>query len=265
MLKGLIRCNACNTSMQPTHSKKKNREYRYYVCGRHLKGRECHGKDHTVPAGEIEQVIMEEIPIIISNSELMEQAFKDVKEIVFGTLQGISKMWGNIFPEEQKEIIQLLIKTIWFQENGFKIEISRKGLRSLVEKYKANNEKIEAKGEDISVFIEYKLKKCRGKSMVLVLSEGEIKRNNLLLKSLVRAQLWQQQMNDGEYANIKEICSANKIACPKYVSSILQLNFLAPKIKEAILEGNQPSHVRLNNFLGTKMNMLWEVQLERFR
>ncbi|MBV0900131.1 MAG: hypothetical protein KTV77_05460 [Wolbachia endosymbiont of Fragariocoptes setiger] len=174
-------------------------------------------------------------------------------------------MWENIFPEEQKNIVQLLIQTIWFQENGFKIEISRKGLKSLVEKYKANNEKIEAKGEDIEIFIEYELKKYRGKSMVLF-AEGEVKerKNDLLLKSLIRARLWQSQMDNGEYANIKEICSANKIACPKYVSSILQLNFLAPKIKEAILEGNQPSHVRLNNFLGTKMNMLWEVQLSTF-
>ena len=101
--------------------------------------------------------------------------------------------------------------------------------------------------------------------MVLV-SEGEVKerKNDLLLKSLIRARLWQSQMDNGEYANIKEICSVNKIACPKYVSSILQLNFLAPKIKEAILEGKQPSHVRLNNFMGTKMSMFWEEQLEWF-
>ncbi|MBV0900139.1 MAG: zinc ribbon domain-containing protein [Wolbachia endosymbiont of Fragariocoptes setiger] len=55
LLKGLIRCHACNTSMQPTHSKKKNREYRYYVCGKPLKGRDCQGKDPTIAAGEIEQ------------------------------------------------------------------------------------------------------------------------------------------------------------------------------------------------------------------
>ncbi|WCR53850.1 MAG: hypothetical protein PG981_000872 [Wolbachia endosymbiont of Ctenocephalides orientis wCori] len=252
--------------MQPTYAKKKNKEYRYYVCGRHLKGRECKGKDHTIAAGEIEQVISKKIPVIMSNNELMEKAFKQVEKVVLETLQGISQMWENIFPVEQQEIIHLLVKTICFKEDGFKIEICRDGLKSLVEKYKETNEKIEAKGEDISVFVEYKLKKCSGKSMILVPQEGEAKgkRNDLLLKALVRAHLWQRQLDEGEYANIKEICSANNIACPKYVISILQLCFFASEITEAILEGKQPSHIRLNNFMGTKMSMLWEEQLKVF-
>lgn len=264
LLRGLMRCYACDTSMQPSYAKKKNKEYRYYVCGRHLKGRECKGKDHTIAAGEIEQVISKKIPVIISNNELMEKAFKQVEKVVLETLQGISQMWENIFPVEQQEIIHLLVKTIWFKEDGFKIEICRDGLKSLVEKY--SSEQIEAKGEDISVFVEYKLKKCSGKSMILVPLEGETKgkRNDLLLKALVRAHLWQRQLNEGKYANIKEICSANNIACAKYVSSILQLCFFASEITEAILEGKQPSHIRLSNFMGTKMSMLWEEQLKVF-
>ncbi|WP_254229361.1 hypothetical protein [Wolbachia pipientis] len=157
------------------------------------------------------------------------------------------------------------LKNIWFKENGFKIEISGDGLKNLVGKYKATDNLIEATGKDIEVFAQYQLKKCIGKSMVLV-QEGKNhkKTNSILLKSLVRAHLWQQELNEGKYTNIKEICSVNKIACPKYVSSILQLNFLAPEIKEVILEGKQPSHVRLNNFLGTKMSLLWEEQLKVF-
>ncbi|MDN5248223.1 MAG: recombinase family protein [Wolbachia endosymbiont of Tyrophagus putrescentiae] len=263
LLKGLMRCYECDAAMQPTYTKKKNREYRYYVCGKYLKGIECRGKDHTIAAGEIEQMIIEQMPLIMSNTELMEQAFKgkeDKEAVVLETLQKISQMWENIFPVEQQDIIHLLIKTIWFKENGFKIEIRGEGLKSLVEKY---SDPIEAKGEDIEVFVEYKLKKCSGKSMILV-AEGEIKekRNDLLLKSLVRANLWQSQLDEGKYANIKEICLANKIACPKYVRSILQLNFLAPKIKEAILEGKQPAHIRLNNFMGTRMSILWEDQMK---
>ncbi|WP_410542505.1 recombinase family protein [Wolbachia endosymbiont of Tetranychus urticae] len=187
LLKGLVRCYGCDASMQPTYAQRKTREYRYYVCGKHLKGRECSGKEHTISAGEIEQVVMEQIPLIISN---MGKAFsKEGAE----TLKGITEMWENIFPGEQRNIIHLLVKNIWFKENGFKIEISKEGLKSLVEKYKAGNEKIEAKGKDIEVFIEYELKKCSGKSMVLV-QEGKThkKTNSILLKSLIRANLWQQ-------------------------------------------------------------------------
>ncbi|WP_341824336.1 zinc ribbon domain-containing protein [Wolbachia endosymbiont (group A) of Udea olivalis] len=249
--------------MQATYAQRKTREYRYYVCGKHLKGRECSGKEHTISAGEIEQVILEQVPLIISSTELMEKAFRKLDKIITETLKGITEMWENIFPGEQRNIIHLLVKNIWFKENGLKIEISGEGLKSLVEKYKATDNPIEATGKDIEVFVEYQLKKCSGKSMVLV-QEGKTKRNNILLKSLVRARLWQQELNEGKYTNIKEICTVNKIACPKYVSSILQLNFLAPEIKEAILDGKQPAHIRLNNFLGTKMSLLWQEQLQMF-
>ena len=68
-------------------------------------------------------------------------------------------------PEEQKNIIRLLVKNVWFKENEFKIEISKYSLKNL----------IKAKGKDISILIDYKLKKCKEKSMVLF-AEGEVKK-----------------------------------------------------------------------------------------
>ncbi|WP_333023665.1 recombinase family protein [Wolbachia endosymbiont of Pentidionis agamae] len=173
LLKGLMRCYACDASMQSTYAKKKNREYRYYVCGRHLKGRECKGKENTIAAGEIEQVIMEQIPVILKDGALMEEAFRKADKVIAEILKGITEMWKNIFPVEKQNIVRLLIKVVWFKEDGLKIEISKDGLKNLVEKYKATTEKIEVKGQDISVFIKYKLKKCSGKSMILVPVKGE--------------------------------------------------------------------------------------------
>lgn len=266
LLKGIMRCCECNSSMQPTYTKKKNREYRYYVCGSHLKGRVCKAKDQTIAAGEIELLIIEKMPLIMSNHEIIEQAFKSGKEIAQDTLKAISKMWENIFPIEQENIVHLLIKTIWLKEDGIKIEISKEGLKDLVKKYKETKTEIEVSRGEIVTFIKLKLRKSKGKSMILVLPEGERKekRNDKLLQALVRAHLWQSQIADGEYANIKEICQANNIACPKYVGSILKLNFLASEIKEAILQERQPHHITLNHFIGTKMSILWKNQLKVF-
>jgi len=36
------------------------------------------------------------------------------------------------------------------------------------------------------------------------------------------------------------------------------------KIKEDILNGKQPRHLRLNDFVGSQMSLLWDKQLERF-
>ncbi|WCR53879.1 MAG: DNA-invertase hin [Wolbachia endosymbiont of Ctenocephalides orientis wCori] len=42
LLKSVIRCQICNVSMTPTHTKKKNKRYRYYVCSNHLRGSIAH-------------------------------------------------------------------------------------------------------------------------------------------------------------------------------------------------------------------------------
>jgi hypothetical protein len=42
---------------------------------------------------------------------------------------------------------------------------------------------------------------------------------------------------------MQDLCDANK-ATAKYVPPILRLNFLAPKLKEAILLGYQPRRIK---------------------
>ncbi|WP_254229421.1 recombinase family protein [Wolbachia pipientis] len=118
LLKGLIRCYACNASMQPTYAQRKTREYRYYVCGKHLKGRECSGKEHTISAGEIEKLILEQVPIILNNKALMKEAFGEVNEFICETLQGIvSIREGNV----QKSVSNRI-----FSSSQFSIYLERK-------------------------------------------------------------------------------------------------------------------------------------------
>lgn len=263
LLKGLIRCYECDTSMKPTHAKKKNREYRYYVCGNHIRGKGCTAKDQTIAAGEIEQVIMKQVTVIMKNDEFIERAIKKGRKIALETLRKIGSSWENIFPIEQQNIMKQVIKTIWLKENGITIEINNGGLKSLVDKYKETNATIEASEENISTFVELKLRKKSGRSMIF---EGEVKtrKNDKLLNALVKAHLWKSQIENGEYANARELGRAYNISCSKYISRILRLNFLAPKIKEAILTGKQPPHIRLNDFMGKEFYPLWKKQTEQF-
>jgi site-specific DNA recombinase len=61
LLRGLLRCGACGCAMSHTFTSKGSRRYRYYVCGTAL-GRgwsEC--PSPSVPAGEIERFVVEQI------------------------------------------------------------------------------------------------------------------------------------------------------------------------------------------------------------
>lgn len=94
--------------------------------------------------------------------------------------------------------------------------------------------------------------------------EGKDKEvDNPLLKALVRADLWRRQLSSGKFATINELCAHEKLGL-EYVKRILRLNYLAPKIKEDILNGTQPRHLKLIDFKKTKIPILWSEQLEKF-
>ena len=61
---------------------------------------------------------------------------------------------------------------------------------------------------------------------------------------------------------IQDLCDANKVTA-KYVQLILRLNFLAPKLKEAILLGYQPRHMKLADLM-QNIPSIWHEQGESF-
>ncbi len=64
LLRGLLRCEACDCGMSHTYSAKGNRQYRYYVCQRaQQRGwQEC--PSPSVPAGEIERFVVDQIKCV---------------------------------------------------------------------------------------------------------------------------------------------------------------------------------------------------------
>ena len=57
----ILRCKTCNCGMTGTHSRKGNRRYRYYLC-HHAQSRGWrHCPRPTLPAGEIERFVVDEI------------------------------------------------------------------------------------------------------------------------------------------------------------------------------------------------------------
>jgi len=65
-----------------------------------------------------------------------------------------------------------------------------------------------------------------------------------LIKAVARAFRWRGMLESGDFATINELAAAEKIN-PSYVSRMLRLTLLAPKMVEAILDGRQPEGVTL--------------------
>lgn len=80
LLKGLLNCSACNAAFVHTYTRKKNRMYRYYTCSnKRLNGaHSC--PSPSLPAGEIETLVTEQILSIGTDSKLQEKVYRQLTE-----------------------------------------------------------------------------------------------------------------------------------------------------------------------------------------
>jgi hypothetical protein len=86
-----------------------------------------------------------------------------------------------------------------------------------------------------------------------------------MVKALARAFRWKRMLDDGRYASISDIATAEKID-RGYVGSVLRLTLLAPDIIESILNGRQPSGLALADLLKPfpfEWNAQWAVFLTK--
>jgi hypothetical protein len=95
--------------------------------------------------------------------------------------------------------------------------------------------------------------RARGGRKLVVVPEGAMwsprpQVDNTFVKALARAFRWRQLLENGRYATIRELASAEKINT-SYVSRVLRLTLLAPDIVETILDGRQPTGVQLEMML----------------
>ena len=80
LLKGLLRCKSCGTAFVHAGTKKKSKYYRYYTCSnKRLNG--AHAcPSPSIPAGEIENLVTEQLMSIGTNPELQEMVYRQLVE-----------------------------------------------------------------------------------------------------------------------------------------------------------------------------------------
>jgi len=87
LLRGLLHCRACNCGMSHSYSSKGSRRYRYYVCQRAQKNGWQSCPSPSVPAGEIERVVIDEIKCIGRDPSLIKEAFAEARRQAEGQIE----------------------------------------------------------------------------------------------------------------------------------------------------------------------------------
>ncbi|MCJ7476002.1 MAG: recombinase family protein, partial [Wolbachia endosymbiont of Homalodisca vitripennis] len=175
----------------------------------------------------------ESINRIIVAGEMEKEVMKKAEQLYENGKEKTEEKWKNLSFREQKEVVKKLIKGVMVKEDG-----------------------IEVRSESEERFIPIKKK---GNKCTVVEPEG--KTNNALLKAVVRAHLWKRQLEEGKYESVKELSAKINIGTRR-IQQVLRLNYLAPKIKEDIVNGRQPRGLKLADL--REIPMLWSEQMNRF-
>jgi site-specific DNA recombinase len=79
ILRGLLRCRACDCAMSHSFSSKGSRRYRYYVCQRAQKNGWEACPSPSIPAGEIERIAIDEIKCIGRDPTLIKETLAQAR------------------------------------------------------------------------------------------------------------------------------------------------------------------------------------------
>ena len=145
LLKGLL-FGPDGAAFSPTHTRKGDRLYRYYVSQTVLK----HGAGSCpigrVPAGEIEAAVIDQLRAVFRQPEIVAGTWKaarahdgDISETeAREALTQLDPLWDKLFPAEQARIVALLVERIDIGTGGLNVRLRMDGLTGLAREMMAD-------------------------------------------------------------------------------------------------------------------------------
>lgn len=139
LLKGLI-FGPDGAAFSPSHTKKGDKLYRYYVSQSVLKRGADACPIARVPAAEVESAVIDQLRGLLRVPEIIIGTWRSARaEIehlpeadVRDALERLDPIWDELFPAEQARIVQLLVERVDLAATGLSIRLRTQGLESLV-------------------------------------------------------------------------------------------------------------------------------------
>jgi len=159
LLKGIIRCGHCDSSMYGSYTKKGGKVYRYYTCVAASKNGYSSCPVRSVAAGEIEEAVMSQLRVIMRTPEMIAQTYFAAQQIlceeqadggmsadvavteaeVAQALRDLDEIWEQLFPAERHRIARALIERVTIHENDLDVRIRTDGMRSIASELKGTS------------------------------------------------------------------------------------------------------------------------------
>ncbi len=138
LLKGLVRCKACGCAMTPSYATNKGKRYRYYVCLKAQKQGWSSCPGPSLPAGELEKFVVDQIRTIGKDPRLIADVIQATKarlaaagshaavdnDELVGALESFDPLWDRLSPRERMRLIQLMVRQVEYDAATEEISIA---------------------------------------------------------------------------------------------------------------------------------------------
>ena len=121
--------------MTPQHARKAGRCYRYYVSTLTIKRGENDGPIRRVPAGPVDQAVIEQIRRLVRAPEIVARTIRSAdlhSDTVREALADFDRIWDELFPAEQARLVRLLVERVDVSNDGIRVRLRTEGLRDVV-------------------------------------------------------------------------------------------------------------------------------------
>lgn len=244
------------------YTSKGSRRYQYYV-SKDLRSR-SEDRPFRVSAHALEKIVRDEIAERLRDKAFVVARFADRSALDLSTselIQGAERL-AAIIETADAPTFRGLVERVVLDRRSMRICLH--GKRVMDEIYGHENSEIEVV-ESIEFEIRKNLRLKRsgsGNSIVIIKPPGDGRAipDKHLVKAIAKGHLLYGKMLSGEFGSIAELAKSESID-RRYMSRVLQLAFLSPRIVDAICNGSEPEDLTTEALLKAKdFPMDWQEQ-----
>ena len=251
-----------NHPMSPTHTRKKNRRYRYYVSQALLLYRELEaGSVSRIPAQTVENQVVGHIKALLRNSYKLLGLLSPItlpaatQKGLIAKARDLADNWDTLPLGDQIDLIKRFIRRVIVSRNELRLTISIAHVAA--ELLDADTGKLGpdaeiSKLDDYEAALPVHLKRCGIETRLIVPNDNEHDipaahptTVQAIQQGLAKALNWNQALLDGSAQSMTDLARQNNVT-QRYIAHLIKLAYLAPDIIKAILRGDVPHGLSLD-------------------
>ncbi len=225
----------------PSHSQKRSKRYRYYLTETLVtKDRHAAPDGWRLPAAEIEQLVLDQLVIKLSDAQGLVSALETLPAEWIEPVTRRAAAWAQQLqstPEERQRLIRSLLTKITVTPSGIELTLTPTGLLEGLGGTDLPNTELSS----IRWHVPATLKRC-GMAMRLMI-EGQRQATAPDKKQLAlihQGRAWRDLLISGEVKNIGEIAQRHNVT-RTFVTRTIYRACLATDIIRALINGTQPT------------------------